>query len=83
MHFLHQKPSTTRQISYQEWQYVSVSEELEILLLPGSTAFGYMMHALQKQNNRVIQSFWRVSNFIEFSNLSLSCLQDVILSCPS
>lgn len=83
MHFLHQKPSTTRQISYQEWQYASVSEELEIFLLPGSTAFGYMMHALQKQNNHVTQSFWRVSNFIEFSNLSLSCLQGLILSCSS
>lgn len=28
------------------------SGELEILLLPGSTAFGYMMHAVQKQNER-------------------------------
>lgn len=40
MHFLHQKPSTTRQISYQEWQYTSVSGELEMLLFPESTAFG-------------------------------------------
>lgn len=82
--FCIRKPSITRQISYQEWQYTSVSGELEILLLPQSTAFGYMIYALQKNDsNNITQSVWRVNSFIEFSNLSLSCLQDLILSCPS
>lgn len=33
----------------QEWQYTSVSGELEIVLLPGSTAFGSMMHAFRSK----------------------------------
>lgn len=62
--FCVRKPSVTRQISYQEWQYTSVSGELETFLLPGSAAFGYMIYALwENDNNNITESFWRVNNF--------------------
>jgi len=80
--FCTREPSVTRLVPYREWQYASVSGELEILLWSGSAAFGYMIQALQENGKNITQSFWRVNNFIEFSNLSLSCPQDLIFLCP-